>query len=36
MKKEMEAAKVAVLPAGALGKAVNYTLALWDKGLGQK
>jgi hypothetical protein len=25
-----------VLPAGALGKAVNYTLALWDKGLGQK
>jgi transposase len=31
MKKEMEAAKVAVLPAGALGKAVNYTLALWDK-----
>jgi len=31
MKKEMEAAKVAVLPAGALGKAVNYTLALLDK-----
>ena len=31
MKKEMEAAKVAVLPASALGKAVNYTLSLWVK-----
>ena len=31
MKKEMEAAKVTVLPASALGKAVNYTLSLWDK-----
>jgi transposase len=31
MKQEMEAAKVAVLPASALGKAVNYTLSLWDK-----
>jgi hypothetical protein len=31
MKQELEAAKVAVLPASALGKAVNYTLSLWDK-----
>jgi hypothetical protein len=31
MKQEMEAAKVEVLPASALGKAVNYTLSLWDK-----
>jgi transposase len=31
MKKEMEAARVAVLPASALGKAVSYTLSLWDK-----
>ena len=31
MKKEMESAKVAVLPASALGKAVNYTLSLWEK-----
>ena len=31
MKQEMEAAKAAVLPASALGKAVSYTLSLWDK-----
>jgi len=31
MKKEMETAKVAALPASALGKAVTYTLSLWDK-----
>jgi hypothetical protein len=31
MKQEMEAAQAAVLPASALGKAVNYTLSLWDK-----
>jgi transposase len=31
MKKEMEAARAAVLPASALGKAVNYTLSLWEK-----
>ena len=31
MKKEMEAARAAVLPASALGKAVSYTLSLWDK-----
>jgi transposase len=31
MKKEMEASRVAVLPASALGKAVSYTLSLWDK-----
>jgi hypothetical protein len=31
MKKEMEAAKVAVLPASAPSKAVSYTLSLWDK-----
>jgi hypothetical protein len=27
----MEAAKGSVLPSGALGKAVNYTLSLWRK-----
>jgi transposase len=31
MKKEREAAQAAALPASALGKAVNYTLSLWDK-----
>jgi transposase len=31
MKKEMQAAQVAALPASALGKAVNYTLSLWHK-----
>jgi transposase len=31
IKQEMEAARVAVLPASALGKGVNYTLSLWDK-----
>jgi len=31
MKKEMESARAAVLPASAPGKAVNYTLGLWDK-----
>jgi len=31
MKKQMEAALAVVLPASALGKAVNYTLSLWDK-----
>jgi transposase len=31
MKKEMQAAQAAVLPASALGKAVNYTLSLWHK-----
>jgi transposase len=31
MKKEMEAAQAAVLPASALGKAVSYTLSLWGK-----
>jgi transposase len=31
MKKELEAAQAAVLPAGALGKAVNYTLSLWPR-----
>jgi transposase len=31
MKKEMEGAQSAVLPASALGKAVNYTLSLWHK-----
>ena len=31
MKKEMETAQAAVLPASALGKAVSYTLSLWDK-----
>jgi transposase len=27
----MDAARVAVLPASALGKALSYTLSLWDK-----
>ena len=27
----MEAARVAVLPASALGKGVSYTLSLWEK-----
>ena len=31
MKKEMETAQAAVLPASALGKAVSYTLSLWEK-----
>jgi transposase len=31
MNKEMESAQAAVLPASALGKAVSYTLSLWDK-----
>jgi transposase len=31
MKREMESAQAAVLPASALGKAVNYTLSLWHK-----
>ena len=31
MKKEMESAQATVLPASALGKAVNYTLSLWHK-----
>jgi transposase len=31
MKQEMETAQAAVLPASALGKAVNYTLSLWHK-----
>ena len=31
MKKEMEAAQAAVLPASALGKGVGYTLSLWEK-----
>ena len=31
IKKEMEAARVAVLPASALGKGVSYTLSLWEK-----
>lgn len=31
MKKEMETAQVAVLPASALGKGVSYTLSLWEK-----
>ena len=31
MKKETETAQAAVLPASALGKAVSYTLSLWDK-----
>jgi transposase len=31
LKKEMEAARATVLPASALGKAVNYTLSLWHK-----
>jgi transposase len=31
MKKELETAQAAVLPASALGKAVHYTLSLWHK-----
>ena len=31
IKKEMETARAAVLPASALGKAINYTLSLWYK-----
>jgi hypothetical protein len=31
MKKELESAQAAVLPASALGKAVTYTLSLWHK-----
>jgi transposase len=31
MKKELQSAQAAVLPASALGKAVNYTLSLWHK-----
>jgi transposase len=31
MKKEMETARAAVLPASALGKAASYTLSLWEK-----
>jgi hypothetical protein len=31
MKKELETAQAAVLPASALGKAVSYTLSLWEK-----
>ena len=31
MKQEMEAARVAVLPASALGKGLSYTLGLWDR-----
>src|ERR1700730_6463928 len=31
MKKEMETAQAAVLPASALGKGVSYTLWLWEK-----
>jgi transposase len=31
LKKEMETAQSAVLPASALGKAVSYTLSLWEK-----
>jgi transposase len=31
IRKEMEAAQAAVLPASALGKAVSYTLSLWRK-----
>jgi transposase len=31
IKKEMETAQAAVLPASALGKAISYTLTLWDK-----
>ncbi len=29
IKKEMETAQAAVLPASALGKAISYTLSLW-------
>lgn len=31
IKKEMETARAAVLPASALGKAISYTLSLWYK-----
>ena len=31
IKKEMETARVAVLPSSALGKAISYTLSLWHK-----
>lgn len=31
IKKEMETAQAAVLPASALGKAISYTLLLWHK-----
>jgi transposase len=31
IKKEMETAQAAVLPASALGKGVSYTLSLWEK-----
>ncbi|MEO7651264.1 MAG: IS66 family transposase [Bryobacteraceae bacterium] len=31
IKAEMKSAQAAVLPANALGKAVSYTLSLWDK-----
>jgi transposase len=31
MKKEMETAQAAVLPASTLGKGVSYTLSLWEK-----
>ena len=31
MKNELENARTVVLPASALGKAVNYTLSLWHK-----
>jgi transposase len=31
MKKEMETAQAAVLPASALGKGVSYMLSLWEK-----
>jgi transposase len=31
MKQEMGTARAAVLPASALGKAVSYTLSLWEK-----
>ncbi len=31
MKKEMEKAQAAVLPASAVGKAASYTLSLWEK-----
>ena len=31
MRKEMESVQTAVLPASALGRAVSYTLSLWEK-----
>ncbi len=31
LKKDMLSAQAAVLPASALGKAISYTLSLWDK-----